>query len=154
MADQCIVCLENLDSLKSPLSPSAAGSPASKPAATADPPVPPVPPAEPGPPLDSHNNHDNVAVIQVCGHALHDGCLREWTGKANSCPICRQSFHLVQVYDKVGGKYLLFGDQAQDPRRRRNLLTVSSQVLSFRHTKSKTGNKSPNSIHRHGSTRT
>jgi hypothetical protein len=45
-----------------------------------------------------------IAVIQICGHTLHDSCLREWTGKANSCPICRQAFHLVHVYDKVGGK--------------------------------------------------
>ncbi|KAI0400975.1 hypothetical protein F4802DRAFT_601506 [Xylaria palmicola] len=46
---------------------------------------------------------NKIAVIQVCGHVLHDSCLREWTGKANSCPICRQAFHLVHVYDKVGG---------------------------------------------------
>jgi len=45
-----------------------------------------------------------IAVIEICGHTLHDSCLREWTGKANSCPICRQAFHLVHVYDKVGGK--------------------------------------------------
>jgi hypothetical protein len=35
---------------------------------------------------------------------LHDACLREWTDQANSCPICRQIFHSVTVYDKVGGK--------------------------------------------------
>lgn len=46
---------------------------------------------------------DLVAVIQICKHTLHDTCLREWTAKANSCPICRQSFHLVDVYDKIGG---------------------------------------------------
>ncbi|KAK4123366.1 hypothetical protein N657DRAFT_573912 [Parathielavia appendiculata] len=53
-----------------------------------------------------HVNHDNVAKIEVCGHMLHDACLREWTDKANSCPICRQTFHSVTVYDKVGGKAL------------------------------------------------
>lgn len=52
------------------------------------------------------NKHDHVAEIQVCGHALHDSCLRLWTDKANSCPICRQQFHLVHVYDKIGGKLL------------------------------------------------
>lgn len=51
-----------------------------------------------------HNADDNIAAIQVCGHVLHDSCLREWIEKANSCPICRQAFHLVQVYDKIGGK--------------------------------------------------
>ena len=54
----------------------------------------------------ANNDGDRIAVIQVCGHVLHDSCLREWTGKANSCPICRQAFHLVHVYDKVGGKSL------------------------------------------------
>ena len=47
---------------------------------------------------------DNVAVIQICGHTLHNTCLKEWTAKANSCPICRQNFNLVEVYDKIGGK--------------------------------------------------
>ncbi|ERT02011.1 hypothetical protein HMPREF1624_00306 [Sporothrix schenckii ATCC 58251] len=49
---------------------------------------------------------DLVAVIQICKHTLHDTCLREWTTKANSCPICRQSFHLVHVYDQIGGKLI------------------------------------------------
>ncbi|KAK1756203.1 hypothetical protein QBC47DRAFT_379394 [Echria macrotheca] len=53
-----------------------------------------------------HGNHEPVAQIQVCGHVLHDACLREWTEKANSCPICRQTFNLVHVYDKVGGTCL------------------------------------------------
>lgn len=52
----------------------------------------------------NHLNHDPVALIHICGHVLHDSCLREWTEKANSCPICRQAFHLVHVYDKVGGE--------------------------------------------------
>lgn len=56
-------------------------------------------------PEDFHlENDDNVAVIQVCGHVLHDSCLKAWTGKANSCPICRQAFHVVEVYDKIGGE--------------------------------------------------
>lgn len=53
----------------------------------------------------THNSDDNIAVIQVCGHILHDSCLKAWTGKANSCPICRQAFHLVEVYDKIGGTF-------------------------------------------------
>lgn len=47
---------------------------------------------------------NNIAIIQVCGHILHDSCLKAWTVKANSCPICRQTFHNVQVYDQIGGK--------------------------------------------------
>ncbi len=48
--------------------------------------------------------HEDVALIKVCGHLLHDSRLKEWTEKANSCPICRQVFHLVHVYDKIGGE--------------------------------------------------
>ncbi|KAI2471461.1 hypothetical protein F4781DRAFT_420646 [Annulohypoxylon bovei var. microspora] len=110
MADQCIVCLETLDAQSSPphsqlheppeddlpqSSSSAAGEAnASAPARLSS-----------KSPLGIYSNGEdnNIAVIQICGHALHDACLREWTGKANSCPICRQAFHLVHVYDKVGG---------------------------------------------------
>lgn len=58
--------------------------------------------------LATHDEDTRIAVIDTCGHTLHDACLREWTGKANSCPICRQAFHLVRVYDKIGGKSLRF----------------------------------------------
>ncbi|KAI9641511.1 hypothetical protein NHQ30_010320 [Ciborinia camelliae] len=49
------------------------------------------------------NNAQLVAQIKPCGHVLHDDCLREWSQKANSCPICRATFNLVVVLDKVGG---------------------------------------------------
>lgn len=55
----------------------------------------------------SLESNDNIAKIEICGHVLHDSCLREWTVKANSCPFCRQAFHQVEVYDKIGGKSLL-----------------------------------------------
>ncbi|KAK4239628.1 hypothetical protein C8A03DRAFT_13991 [Achaetomium macrosporum] len=105
MADQCIVCLEPLDigPGTTPLAPAqqlkeqeqqlAIDGPGalSKTNEKAEP---------------QHSNHDNVARIEVCGHMLHDTCLREWTEKANSCPICRQTFHVVNVYDRIGGKLL------------------------------------------------
>ncbi|KAJ8067999.1 hypothetical protein OCU04_003577 [Sclerotinia nivalis] len=49
------------------------------------------------------NNALCVAQIKPCDHVLHDHCLREWSQKANSCPICRASFNLVVVLDRVGG---------------------------------------------------
>lgn len=55
---------------------------------------------------DEDANDNNIAIIQVCGHILHDSCLKAWTVKANSCPICRQTFHNVQVYDQIGGELL------------------------------------------------
>ncbi len=61
--------------------------------------------ASASPPPGTSSDDDHVAVIQVCGHKLHDACLREWSTKANSCPICRQSFNIVDVYDKIGGEF-------------------------------------------------
>lgn len=118
MADQCIVCLENLDGVI-PLqqlqgdeqedSGSSSNSGPSGSSTNSDhhrpPPLPLASPTENTTTTtkDGNDSEDNIAVIQVCGHILHDTCLKAWTGKANSCPICRQAFHLVQVYDKIGG---------------------------------------------------
>ncbi|TVY50410.1 PHD and RING finger domain-containing protein [Lachnellula cervina] len=85
MADQCIVCLEDLNHLE------IAGPSADLPATT-----------HPG----KLDNNQPVALIKPCGHVLHDECLREWSQKANSCPICRQTFNLVEVLDKIGGTAL------------------------------------------------
>jgi hypothetical protein len=48
----------------------------------------------------SIDSHQQIALIKPCNHVLHDECLREWSQKANSCPICRQTFNLVQVLNK------------------------------------------------------
>ncbi|AEO57961.1 hypothetical protein MYCTH_2304831 [Thermothelomyces thermophilus ATCC 42464] len=109
MADQCIVCLEPLD-VEASANP-APLAPAEQQVlkdyhqrhATEDADALAKPNQESG---SENSNHENVAKIEVCGHMLHDACLREWTEKANSCPICRQTFHTVTVYDRVGGKQL------------------------------------------------
>ncbi|KAI1765094.1 hypothetical protein GGR53DRAFT_286791 [Hypoxylon sp. FL1150] len=120
MADQCIVCLENLDVQSSPpaqLHPSPEAELLQNPPSESDTITAGVanaptqrPPKSPLRNLldatDDETQENAIAVIQICGHALHDACLKEWTGKANSCPICRQTFHLVHVYDKVGGTQL------------------------------------------------
>ena len=95
MADQCIVCLESLDTIDH-------GSGKSGPDGRlqGDAVVAIIEDADPS----NVDNGQPVAKIKTCGHVLHDQCLQEWTQKANSCPICRQAFHLVEVYDKVGGK--------------------------------------------------
>jgi hypothetical protein len=108
MADQCIVCLEPLDvevtAAPTPLALAAQQLPQDKHERLA------IEDADALAKPNQENgaepvNDDNVAKIEVCGHMLHDECLREWTEKANSCPICRQTFHTVTVYDKVGGKF-------------------------------------------------
>ena len=45
-----------------------------------------------------------IAHLQPCGHNLHNDCLTPWVERANSCPICRQSFYSVELSDKVGGE--------------------------------------------------
>lgn len=105
MSDTCIVCLGDL------------GESASDPLAVA---------AEAAPRLDlgaegksadtSLNNHDGVdgtedsgqiAQLLPCGHILHNNCLKPWVERANSCPICRRSFNMVELSDRPGGKYLI-----------------------------------------------
>ena len=46
-----------------------------------------------------------IAHLQPCGHDLHNECLTPWVERANSCPICRQSFHLVELCNVVGGEF-------------------------------------------------
>ncbi|KAL8387965.1 hypothetical protein RB595_009546 [Gaeumannomyces hyphopodioides] len=119
MAEQCIVCLENLDTALSPTEDATSGDAAvgqsggerslivgepssnrnggssTTAASTVLDPTP-----------GSHHPNGDVAVINACGHCLHNSCLQAWAAKANSCPICRHSFHLVDVYDSVGGNLL------------------------------------------------
>lgn len=98
MADQCIVCLEDLDTVDDDPEQVVHQEYGEDPQFLT---------------FDDNNNHksqpngQHVARIESCGHVLHDICLNEWTSKANSCPICRTTFNLVQVFEKVGGQSLL-----------------------------------------------
>ncbi|KAK2865402.1 hypothetical protein FQN49_003616 [Arthroderma sp. PD_2] len=44
-----------------------------------------------------------IAHLLPCGHNLHNDCLKPWVERANSCPICRQSFNVVELTSKLGG---------------------------------------------------
>lgn len=98
MADQCIVCLEDLDAVAVP---DASIDGDLQVAATT------IDHQQPTHPSTTTNN-EAVALIKPCNHVLHDDCLRAWSQKANSCPICRQTFNLVEVLDKVGGMFPLY----------------------------------------------
>ena len=94
MADQCIICLEDLDVSDSivvaDLRDAGGGT------------------EIPQPPTTHPSNstpQPSIALIKACGHVLHDDCLKLWSQKANSCPICRHAFNLVQILDKVGGMF-------------------------------------------------
>jgi len=101
MADQCIVCLEELDIDAVPSDPDprdTLAGPSTTTTTTTTTTTISLHPRKPQP-------QPPIALIKPCGHVLHDECLREWSQKANSCPICRQTFNLVEVLDKVGGMY-------------------------------------------------
>ncbi|KAE8154740.1 hypothetical protein BDV25DRAFT_147356 [Aspergillus avenaceus] len=100
MSDTCIVCLGDL------------GESASDPLAVA---------AEAAPRLDAQVNGRStdtsvkvdgvdgsedtgqIAQLLPCGHILHNNCLKPWVERANSCPICRRSFNVVELSDRIGG---------------------------------------------------
>jgi hypothetical protein len=99
MADQCIVCLEDLDVVPDPSVHEDLRDAGTVAAPTAD---------LPTPHPSTTTIQQPIALIKPCNHVLHDECLREWSQKANSCPICRHAFNVVEVLDKVGGTFPSF----------------------------------------------
>ena len=54
--------------------------------------------------LDPNKGHvELIAHLLPCGHDLHDGCLKPWVERANSCPICRSNFNRVELSEYIGG---------------------------------------------------
>ena len=47
-----------------------------------------------------------IAHLLPCGHNLHDECLKPWVERANSCPICRQNFNMVELVKTIGGRLI------------------------------------------------
>lgn len=120
MADQCIVCLEDLDAVAVP---DASIDGDLQVAATT------IDHQQPTHPSTTTNN-EAVALIKPCNHVLHDDCLRAWSQKANSCPICRQTFNLVEVLDKVGGMFPpLLASPNSTVAKSANRLSVCTEVF-------------------------
>ncbi|KAF9892438.1 hypothetical protein FE257_001546 [Aspergillus nanangensis] len=56
--------------------------------------------------VDGTEDAGQIAQLLPCGHILHNNCLKPWVERANSCPICRRSFNLVELSDQIGGPVL------------------------------------------------
>ena len=56
--------------------------------------------------LEQGNKSEDAMIAHLlpCGHDLHNECLKPWVERANSCPICRQTFNQVELSDRVGSK--------------------------------------------------
>ncbi|OJJ47009.1 hypothetical protein ASPZODRAFT_31362, partial [Penicilliopsis zonata CBS 506.65] len=52
---------------------------------------------------DASDDAGQIAQLLPCGHILHNICLKPWVERANSCPICRRSFNIVELSDRPGG---------------------------------------------------
>lgn len=99
MSETCIVCLGDLGESANELThPAAVNGVQSNddhgrlPCSTSNP-----------PPYSDQSEIEMIAHLLPCGHNLHNECLKPWVERANSCPICRQSFNLVELSVKIGG---------------------------------------------------
>lgn len=53
------------------------------------------------------DSNARIAALDSCDHIIHDACIRLWAQKTNTCPICREAFRKLRVFDGVSGTYCL-----------------------------------------------
>ncbi|KAI9930460.1 hypothetical protein MW887_011214 [Aspergillus wentii] len=103
MSDTCIVCLGDLgESASDPLAASA--EPVPRPDLDGDGKSNDLSIKADG--VDGDEDAGQIAQLLPCGHILHNNCLKPWVERANSCPICRRSFNVVELTERLGGPVL------------------------------------------------
>lgn len=107
MSDTCIVCLgdlggdANFSAITTDLVPRPDNDDGSRDASTDSPSVEAASP--PRPVVLNDDDSGEIARLLPCGHILHNNCLKPWVERANSCPICRRSFNMVELTEVPGG---------------------------------------------------
>lgn len=101
--DQCIICLDSLPRLSETLSDKLSADDAQ-----ADPDALTTAPATTTTTttLDDDASYLNiVAALDGCEHIIHNACIQSWAQKTNTCPICRNVFHNVRVFNGLDGMF-------------------------------------------------
>lgn len=98
--DQCIICLEPLVILAKPPSVVTATE---LDMALEVPTDPPDASSILDPDAANSDANTRIAALDGCNHVIHDSCIRLWAQKTNTCPICREPFRQLRVFDGVSG---------------------------------------------------
>ena len=100
--DQCIICLEPLV-IQAPSARVQAGLEPPAPAAAPESPTTTTTTTEDD--AATFDSNSRIAALDSCDHVIHDACIRLWALKTNTCPICREPFRKLRVFDGVSGTY-------------------------------------------------
>jgi hypothetical protein len=103
MAESCIVCLGDLYQDDPGASTVEVASTSKSPLRDAEGKT--TNPRTTSPPQQPEPAQELIAHLLPCHHYLHDVCLKPWVERANSCPVCRQTFNVVEVTASVKGIY-------------------------------------------------